>query len=31
LSALAQALAQQIDKPDDRAKFLAAAQKMLGR
>jgi hypothetical protein len=30
LSALAQALAQQIDKPDDRAKFLAAAQK-LGR
>jgi hypothetical protein len=30
LSALAQALAQLVDKPDDRAKFLAAAQK-LGR
>jgi len=28
LGALAQALAQLIDKPDDRAKFLAAAQKL---
>lgn len=31
LGALAQALAQQIDKPDDRAKFLAAAQKLQAR
>jgi serine/threonine protein kinase len=28
LGTLAQALAQQIDRPDDRAKFLAAAQKL---
>ena len=28
LGGLAKALALQIDKPDDRAKFLAAAQKL---